>query len=42
MPKFVKSLTETSSKLQRLKTYNKVINNFVHGIKLRKVIDEEF
>lgn len=31
MYKFAKSVTETSSKIRELKTYNKAINNLIHG-----------
>ena len=41
MYKFVNSVTETSSKVQELKTYNEVINNPIHGNRWWEVIDEE-
>ena len=39
--KVVRSVAKTSSKVQELQTYNKVINDTVHGNQWQKVIDEE-
>lgn len=40
--KLAKSLTETSSKVRELLTYDEAINDPVHKNKWRKAIDEEF
>ena len=36
-----KSVTETSSKVQKPKTYNKAINDSIYGNKWRKAVDKE-
>lgn len=38
---FAKSLTETSSKVHKLLTYNEMINNLVYGNRWRKAIDKK-
>lgn len=38
--KIVKLVTRTISEVQKLKIYNKVLNNIVHGNKSQKVIDK--
>lgn len=38
---FAKSVTETSSKVQKLKTYNEAINNPIHRNKWREAVDKE-
>lgn len=39
--KFIKLNTKTNSKIQELKTYNKVINNFIYKNKWHKAIDKK-
>ena len=41
MYKFLKSVTETSSKIQESKTYNKAIYDLMHGNWWRENINEE-
>lgn len=41
MHEFAKSVTETSSKMQESKTYNKAINNPIHRNRWQEVIDKE-
>lgn len=41
MYKFAKSITETSSKLQEPKTYNKAINHPIYRNRWHKTINEE-
>lgn len=41
MREFVKSVTEVNSKVQKLKTYNKVINDFIHENSWHEAINEE-
>lgn len=38
--KFVKSVTKIKSKMQKLKSYNKVINNLIYKNKKYKAIDK--
>lgn len=38
---FAKSVTEISSKVQELKTYDEAINDSIHGNRWREAIDEE-
>ena len=39
--KFAKSVTKTSSKVRKPKTYNEAISDSIHGNRWRKVIDKE-
>lgn len=39
--KFARSLTEISSKVYEPITYNKAIDNLIHGNRWRKAIDKE-
>ena len=39
--KFAKSVTETSSKVREPKTYDKAINDLIHGNRWREAVDEE-
>lgn len=38
--KFVKSVTETSSKMRELFSYNKVVNNLIYESRWRQAINE--
>lgn len=38
---FVKLVTEINSKIQKPKTYNKIISNPIYGNNWKKTIDEE-
>lgn len=39
--KFIKSVTKTNNKVQKPKTYNKVINNPIYGNRWHKAIDKK-
>lgn len=41
VPKFAKLITETSSKMQELKTYNETIKDSFYGNKWRKVVNKK-
>lgn len=41
MHKLAKSVTKTSSKVQKSKAYNKIITNFIQNNKWYKVVNKE-